>query len=156
MMKKIVPEDVGEYSRYILGRARFFVTRARQYELAPYHISPRQAYILFLLYNRPDHNIALRELAWQTDRKINTLSVNMTKMEKEGFVHKIRNTPGSNNISYILTEKGQNTYLNCKREESVKAIMSVLTSEEHQQLITMLEKITQEAEKYNLKKMRRK
>jgi len=124
--------------------------------LAPYHISPRQAYILFLLYNRPDHSIALRELAWQTDRKINTLSVNMTKMEKEGFVQKIRNTPGSINISYTLTEKGLNTYLNCKQEESVKAIMSVLTSEEHQQLITMLEKITQEAEKYNLKKMRRK
>jgi len=155
-MEKIVPEDIGEYSRYILGRARFFMTRARQYELAPYHISPRQAYILFLLYNRVDQTITLRELAWQTDRKINTLSVNMTKMEKEGFIQKIRSTPGSINISYKLTPKGTDIYLKCKREKSVKAIMSVLSSEEHHQLITMLEKITTEAEKYNNTKIRQK
>jgi len=154
MTNKIVPEDVGEYSRYLLGRARFIMNRARQYELAPYHISPRQAYILFLLYNRVDQTITLRELAWQTDRKINTLSANMTKMEKEGFILKIRSNPSSVNISYKLTPKGIDTYLNCKREKSVNTIMSVLSSDEHQQLITMLENITTEAEKYNNAKIR--
>jgi len=129
------------------------MNRARQFELAPYHISPRQAYILFLLHNSVDHIIALKDLALQTDRKINTLSVNMTKMEKEGLVQKIRNKPNSINISYQLTSKGLITFMNCRQEHSVKAIMSVLSSEEHRQLITMLEKIANAAEKYNVNKM---
>ena len=115
-MIKIIPKDDMEYSRYLLGRVRFFMTRARQYELTPYHISPRQAYILFLLYTMGS-GMTLRELAWQTDRKINTLSVNMSKMERDGLVKKIRDTPNSIQFSFTLTEKGLNTYQNCMRED---------------------------------------
>ncbi len=90
-MKKIVPQDKSEYARYLLGRVRFFMTRARRYELIPYHVSPRQAYILFLLHTL-GQSTTLKELAWQTDRKINTLSINMTKMERDGQVKKVRET----------------------------------------------------------------
>ena len=139
-----------EYSRYLLGRVRFFMTRARQYELTPYHISPRQAYILFLLYTMGS-GMTLRELAWQTDRKINTLSVNMSKMERDGLVKKIRDTPNSIQFSFTLTEKGLNTYQNCMREDSITAIMSVLSKAELKQFISMLENITAKAEKYKIR-----
>jgi DNA-binding MarR family transcriptional regulator len=147
---KIIPKDDMEYSRYLLGRVRFFMTRARQYELTPYHISPRQAYILFLLYTMGS-GMTLRELAWQTDRKINTLSVNMSKMERDGLVKKIRDTPNSIQFSFTLTEKGLNTYQNCMREDSIKAIMSVLSKAELKQFISMLENITAKAEKYKIR-----
>jgi DNA-binding MarR family transcriptional regulator len=148
-MEKIVPQDHMAYARYLLGRARFFMTRARRDELAPYHISPRQSYILFLLYTA-GRSVSLRELAWQTDRKINTLSVNMTKMEKDGLVKKIRDIPNSIQFSFKLTEKGLSTYQNCMREESIQAIMSVLSQDECKQLISMLEKITKKAEKFKI------
>ncbi len=151
-MIKIIPKDDKEYSRYLLGRARFFMTKARQYELAPHHISPRQAYILFLLYTKGSV-MTLRELAWQTDRKINTLSVNMSKMERDGLVKKIRDTPNSVQLSFRLTEKGMNTYQNCMQEDSITAIMSVLSKAELKQFISMLEKITAKAEKYKIRKV---
>ena len=146
-MKRIVPQDSSEYARYLLGRVRFFMTRARQHELRPYQISPRQAYILFILHNL-GHSTTLNELAWQTDRKINTLSTNMTKMEKYGLVKKIRETPNSTHLRFELTEKGLDTYLKCNKEKSINDIMSVLSEEELKQLILMLEKMTNKAQRY--------
>ena len=75
----------------------------------------------------------------------------MTKMEKDGLVKKIRDIPNSIQFSFKLTEKGLSTYQNCMREESIQAIMSVLSQDECKQLISMLEKITAKAEKYKLK-----
>jgi DNA-binding MarR family transcriptional regulator len=145
-MKKIVPQDKSEYARYLLGRVRFFMTRARRYELIPYHVSPRQAYILFLLHTL-GQSTTLQELAWQTDRKINTLSINMTKMERDGLVKKVRE-PSSMQVRFELTPKGIETYLNCNKDKSVKAIMSVLSEEENRQLTLILEKLVKKAEKY--------
>jgi DNA-binding MarR family transcriptional regulator len=75
----------------------------------------------------------------------------MSKMERDGLVKKIRDTPNSIQFSFRLTEKGMNTYQNCMREDSITAIMSVLSKAELKQFISMLEKITAKAEKYKLK-----
>ena len=151
-MKKIVPQDKSEYARYLLGRVRFFMTRARRYELIPYHVSPRQAYILFLLYTL-GQSTTLKELAWQTDRKINTLSINMTKMERDGLVNKVREPPSSMQVRFELTQKGIDTYLNCNKDKSVKTIMAVLSEEENRQLTLILEKLVKKAERYKMGKI---
>jgi DNA-binding MarR family transcriptional regulator len=109
------------------------MNRARQKELLPYHISPRQATILFILSNL-GHKATLAELSKNTDRQINTLSQQITRMEKNGLVRKARETPKSALISFETS--------------SVVSIMSVLTEEERQQLISLLKKVVNSAEKY--------
>ena len=151
-MKKIVPIDKREYTRYLLGRVRFFMTRARRNELIQYHVSPRQAYILFLLHTL-GQSTTLNELAWLTDRKINTLSINMTKMEKDGLVKKVRESPSALQVRFELTQKGIDTYLKCNKDKSVKGIMAVLSEEENRQLISILEKLNKKAERYEIGKM---
>jgi len=74
---------------------------ARNKELAPYHISSNQAFLLFVLYyhshNHPDHRITLAELSQQTDREKNTISLQMTTMEKDGLVKKSGKFPNQTN-----------------------------------------------------------
>jgi len=46
-------------------------------------------------------------MARYTDREINTLSMQMMRMEKDGLVRKTRETPKSTLLSFEMTEKGQ-------------------------------------------------
>ena len=147
MMEKIISENSSMYSRYLIGRVRHFMNRARQKELLPYRISPRQATILFILSNL-GHKATLAELSKNTDRQINTLSQQITRMEKNGLIRKVRETPKSALISFELTENGKNASKNITKTSSVEAIMSVLTEEELQQLISLLKKLVTSAEKY--------
>jgi DNA-binding MarR family transcriptional regulator len=142
----------GMYARLLLGRARRLMLYARNKELAPYHISSNQAFLLYILYyhsrNHTDHRITLAELARESDREKNTISLQMTTMAKDGFVKKIREVPKSNQLSFELTEKGLDAFNKSKNWKTDKAIMSCLSREELSQLTTLLKKIIIKAEKY--------
>ena len=128
------------YSRFLIGKTMQFLFRARKKELDSYHISPRQAHVLTCIYELSDR-ANLTELAELTDRNINTLSINMTKMEHDGLVKKIRDTPKSTKLRFELTEKGLDIYKDIRKIKSAKTIMSTLSEQERQQLISLLEKI---------------
>jgi DNA-binding MarR family transcriptional regulator len=70
----------------------------------------------------------------------------MARMEKKGLVKKIREVPGSTLLKFELTEKGLTALKNDKMKVE-KAIMSILSEEEYQQLMPILKKILNEAEK---------
>ena len=146
-MEEITARDSSLYARLLLGRARHLMIKARTKELTPYHISPRQANVLFVLYNL-GHKATLSELAKHTDREKNTLSIQLTRMERDGIVNKVRETPKSTLISFELTEKGIVTYNYAKKSKTIKQIMSVLSEEERQELIAILKKIINKAGKY--------
>ena len=146
-MEEITARDSSLYARLLLGRARHLMVKARQKELNPYHISPRQANVIFVLYNL-GHKATLSELAKHTDRENNTLSIQLTRMERDGIVKKVRETPKSTLISFELTEKGIETYNFAKQSKTIKQIMSVLSEEERQELIGILKKIIKKAGKY--------
>jgi DNA-binding MarR family transcriptional regulator len=97
------------YARLLLGRARHLMLKARQKELMPYSISPRQANVLFIIHNL-GHKATLSELAEHTDRGNNTLSAQMTRMVRDGIVRRVRETPKSNMVSFELTDKGNEIY----------------------------------------------
>ncbi len=146
-MPEIISRDSNLYARYLLGKARHLMFQARQRELRPYHISPRQANTLIIVYKLGE-KATLAELAKNTDRGINTLSMQVTLMEKDGLVKKVRATPKSNQLRFELTKKGLNTYNKIKKITSVKTIMSSLSEDQRQLLISMLETIIAKAEKY--------
>jgi DNA-binding MarR family transcriptional regulator len=63
-------------------------------------------------------------------------------------VKKTRQTPKSTLLTIEITEKGIETYRNTRKSKSEKAIMSVLSEEECQHLISLLNKIIEKAESY--------
>ena len=128
------------YSRLLIGKTRQLLFRARKKELDVYSITPRQAHVLTCIYELGE-KADLSALAERTERNINTLSINMTKMEQAGLVKKIRDTPKSTKLRFELTETGFNIYQNVRKLKSAKTIMSALSEEERQQLIALLEKI---------------
>ena len=135
------------YARYLIGEARHLMYMARQKELVPCHISPRQGGILDVLSNI-GHKATLAELAKYTGRKMSSLSVQMTRMENDGLVKKTKETLKSNLVSFELTVKGSDIYNYSKDMKSDKIIMSVLSDEECEQLISMLKKLINKAGKY--------
>ena len=135
------------YSRHLIGKTRHMMFKARQKELAPYHIFPQQAHVLILLRDL-GRKVTLTELANFTERKVCTLSEQLIKMEKDGLVKKTRETPKSNLVNFELTQKGLSLYDCCKKMRAQKAIMSALSEEERQQLISLLKKLIKKAEKY--------
>ena len=142
------PKNTYLYSRLLVGKARQLIVRARQKELISYHLSPRQAVILTFIKSLGD-KAYLSEIARHTERNINTLSIQMTRLVDDGLVKKIRDTPKSNKVRFELTKKGLNVYQNIKEIKSAKVIMSALSEEERRQLISLLERIINKAQKYN-------
>jgi DNA-binding MarR family transcriptional regulator len=121
--------------------------KARQKELTPYQITPQQGDILGFLYNL-GHKASLNELAAHTGRGINTISTQMTRMENDGLVRKERETPKSTRLSFELTGKGMDIHKSVRKIRSVKTIMSALSEEERQQLISLLQRIIDKADKF--------
>jgi DNA-binding MarR family transcriptional regulator len=144
-MPEITSSDSILYSRLLLGKARHLLVRARQKELAPFHISPRQATVLTVIDDLGD-KANLTELAEHTDRNINTLSIQITRMENDGLVTKVREEPKSNKLRFELTKKGLEACKEVKKINSLTEIMSALTEKERQQLISLLEKIINKAQ----------
>jgi len=123
---------------------------ARQKELAQYNISSRQAYVLFVLYNLGG-KATLGELAQHANRGVSTLSQQLTRLETDGLVTKNRENPRSVLKKFELTEKGIKVQKNVNKRLSDQKIMSVLSNAERKQLILILLKIKNEAEKWHIK-----
>ena len=151
-MKRKIEEEISRnsyfYSRYLMGEARHVMLQARKKELAQYRVTPQQSYIIFIIYTLK--KTTLNELAQVTNRGINTLSSEMTTLERDGLVKKTREKPKSTLLSFELTEKGTLVYKSSNKGKATTKIMSVLTEEERQQLITMLLKIIDKAKKYKV------
>ena len=133
------------YSRFLIGKTRQILLRARKKELDACSVTPRQAHVLTCIYEL-GKKADLSALAERTERNMNTLSINMTKMEQDGLVKKIRDTPKSTKLRFELTERGYYIYQNVRKVKSAKTIMSALTEEERQQLIALLEKIVDKSQ----------
>jgi DNA-binding MarR family transcriptional regulator len=135
------------YSRILISRVRDLMLDIREAELAKYDISARQAYILEILF-KLGHKATLTQLAKYNEREANTISVQMTKMKKEGLVTKVRKSAKSTLLIYELTKKGLETYHQTKKQTSEKVIMSALSEDELQKFIMFLNKILAKANKY--------
>ena len=145
-MEELQIRDNSVYARYLLSKARFFMVKARQKELAPYEISSRQVFIMDIIFNL-GHKVTLSELAKYSNRGIGAVSVQLTKMESEGLIRKVRGNPRSTLLKFELTEKGLDIYHSCQKLKGINTIMSALSEKELKQFITMLEKIIKKAEK---------
>lgn len=146
-MEEKILLDNERYVWLLIGQARHIMTKARQKELAPYEIFPQQAQIIDVLYEL-GRKATLTELAKVSDRGVASISAQLTRMEKDGLVEKFRENRKSALKKFSLTEKGVNAHEIISKRESIRAVMSVLSEEEYQQLIPTLKKIIDSSEKY--------
>ena len=144
-LSKITSENSMLQSRMLLGKARRLLAKARQQELAPYDITPQQANVL-LIIDELGEKVNFAKLAEITERRMNSMSVLIKRMENDGFLKRVKVKSKSNQLTFILTEKGRNTCKYAKKIESIKIIMSALTEEERQQFMSLLGKIINKAE----------
>jgi len=149
-MEERISTDYKRYAWILVGKAREEMLKARQKELTPYEISPRQAYVVDILYNL-GRRATIAEVAKHVDREVNTLSQQLNRMEKDGLVKRYQEKAKSTLLTFELTEKGVLAYENSLKRDSIKKVMSVLTEDQTHQLISMLEQLIIAAEKYQQK-----
>jgi hypothetical protein len=103
----------------LIDEARHLILNASQKEVAPYHISPQQVYLLFIL-DRIGHKATLLELSRYMNTRIAILSVEIIRKRWPG--KKTRETSNSTLLTIELTAKGIQTYKNTNKLKSDKAI----------------------------------
>jgi len=146
-LEERISKDLKRYAWILIGKAREDMLKARQKELAPYEISPRQAYVCDILFHL-GRKSTIAEVAKHVDREVNTLSQQLNRMEKDGLVKRYQEKAKSTLLTFELTEKGLAAYQNSLKRAAIKKIMSVLSEQELAQLIAMMEQIISAAEKY--------
>lgn len=147
-MEQKTSMDIRRYAWILVGKAREEMLKARQKELAPYEISPRQAYVVDILYNL-GRKATIAEVAKHVDREANTLAQQLNRMKKDGLVKRYQEKAKSTLLTFELTDKGVRAYENSLKREAIKKVMSVLSEEQLQILVFMMEQLISAAEGYH-------
>ena len=112
----------------------------RQKELSRYNITARQLHILRVIEGLGT-NATIAAIAKAADRKLDVISRQAIMLEKDGFIQRIKDTPKSRLLKIKLTEKSLELLKVVKQSEGMKAVLSVLSKEERQQLDSLLNQL---------------
>ena len=128
----------------LLLKVRRGISKARGKELSPYDITPEQAEVLFIV-QALNNKTTPAEISRLTFREPQTVSVLISRMEKKGLVKKVRDMDRKNMIRIAITEKGQQAYNQSSQRATIHNIMSALSEAEHQQLMSLLQRLSDQA-----------
>jgi DNA-binding MarR family transcriptional regulator len=118
--------------------------RARDEELKPFGISAVQFGVLYVLkmLEKADMPPTPSEISRWLFREPHTVSALLDRMEKQGLVRSLRNSPGRGKIRVVLTEKGEEVYrAQNKGRRVIPTILESLSAEERKQLGAFLERL---------------
>jgi DNA-binding MarR family transcriptional regulator len=87
------------------------------------------------------------------DRKLDVISRQVIMLEKDGFIQRIKDTPKSRLLKIKLTEKSLELLKVVKQSEGMKAVLSVLTKEEREQLDLILNRLQIKLNEYTLRQI---
>jgi len=128
----------------LLVQAKDMVFKATGKELRQYGISPEEAGVLSIVQFL-DNKATPAEISRWLLREPHTVSGILSRMEKKGLVRKTRDLDRKNLVRVTLTEKGRQAYYQSSKIESIRQIMSSLSEEEHQKLISCLKTLRDRA-----------
>jgi DNA-binding MarR family transcriptional regulator len=124
----------------------------RQKELSQYNITARQLHILRIIEGL-GANATISAIAKTADRKLDVISRQAIMLEKDGFIQRIKDTPKSRLLKIKLTEKSLELLKVVKQSEGMKAVLSVLTKEEREQLDLILNRLQIKLNEYTFKEI---
>jgi DNA-binding MarR family transcriptional regulator len=130
----------------LIGRTNHTIVSLRQKELSRYHIPVRQLYVLRTIR---DHGskATLSEVATIVERETHVISKQAIRMEKDGLIKRVKNTPKSNLLELQLTEKGREMAKISEQSNALDLLFSNLSEEEHKQIESILKKVLLQAKK---------
>jgi DNA-binding MarR family transcriptional regulator len=124
----------------LMGKIAHSTQLVRRRELNHYFIAPQQLYFLRIVQELGS-KATLFEVAKLADRKINAICRQSISMEKDGLIHRIKDTPKSRLLKIELTDKGLEMLKISKESKSINDLFSVLTEDELQLIYTGLNKL---------------
>ena len=134
-----------DYSLWVLlNQARDAVRKARQDEVKQYNISVSRAAVLSAI-EVIGHQATPAEISRRLFRKSNSVSDLLSRMEKAGLVRQVKDLDRKNLVRVELTAKGREAYNQSTKRQSIHQIMSSLSEEERQQLISSLRTLRDKA-----------
>ncbi|MFC1920526.1 MarR family winged helix-turn-helix transcriptional regulator [Chloroflexota bacterium] len=133
-------KDIGFGLWQLLNRTRQLMYRARKRELHQYGVTTRSAAILEMT-TRLGKKATQTALAKQTFTERHVVSEQLSRMEKEGLIIKIRDLERRNEVRVEATEKGKEVLRNVVIHQSINDVMSVLNNEDKLDLWRILSKL---------------
>ncbi len=128
----------------LLKQAKDMVFKATQKELRQYGITPEEAAVLSVVQFL-DNKATPAEISRWLLRESHTVSGILSRMEKKGLIRKTKDLDRKNLVRVTLTDKGQQAYYQSTKIESIGKIMSCLSEEECQKLISCLKTLRDRA-----------
>jgi DNA-binding MarR family transcriptional regulator len=81
-------------------------------------------------------------------REHNTVTALINRMESKELITKRKDPDKKNSWLISLTDKGKVAYENSLKREAISAIFSVLSEEERENIISILQKVSDETIRY--------
>lgn len=138
--KKQTLKDQDLASWIFLSKTRDAIFKNRIKELQKYNISAEQSSVLIVL-EALDERATPAEISKWVFREPHSVSDFLKKMERDGFLIRVKDLDRKNMLRIKLTEKGYKAIPKVKKMESVHKIMSSLSKEEKRKLIVILKKL---------------
>jgi DNA-binding MarR family transcriptional regulator len=129
---------------WLIFRVRDIMLRARQKELHQYRISAHRSSALYIL-KTAGSNTTTKEIARRLFKRPHTVSELLSRMEKDGLITKVKDHSRNNQIQACLTDKGLEAYYQSSKRESIRRMMSSISEEDHQHLMSALQILGQAA-----------
>ena len=141
----VLYEDQNYYLWWLITRTYRLIYKARAEEIYQrYRITGAESAAIFAIKLIGENATPSRisRFLLRTPHSIGSL---LERMDREGFVKRVKDMKRKNLVRVTLTEKGNRVYEETARRESIHKILSVLSAEEHQQLTNCLTKLQMRA-----------
>ena len=132
----------------LMGKIHHKRILLRQRELSVYNIPTRQLYMLHLIRDLGSKT-TIAEIARTVERKVDVISRQMVNMEKDGLIKRTKAVPKSRLLKIELTERGLELAKISGKSAAMDKIISVLGTEERQQLYSLLNRMLIAINEYN-------
>jgi DNA-binding MarR family transcriptional regulator len=130
----------------LLNHTTETIFRARQKELQQYNISTSRGAVLFIT-KALGEKATISEISRWLLRKPHTISEIVNRMEKRGLLKKSKAPNQKTIIKVELMPKGLDIYQKSKKRQSFQNILSCLSLDERQQMISYLHRLKDAAVK---------
>jgi DNA-binding MarR family transcriptional regulator len=132
----------------LIGELSHSILLTRQKELSQYEIPVRQ-YELLRNIQAIGPKVTLAQVAKQVQREIHVVSRQTVSLEKDGLIKRTKSTRKSTLLTLEITDKGLDMINVARHSKAINTIFSSLSSEERQQLESILSRISVKVQKYN-------
>ena len=128
----------------LVSRTSHIMLRARQRELNEYGITRGYSSVLSTVL-RLGEQATLSNISQQLVREVHSMSAQLTRMEKEGLINKVKDPKKKNLMRIVVTDKGYELYTKGMERTTINSIMSTLTQEEQHELWVIMAKIREKS-----------